>query len=244
MSRFVLFLTLIIFSMPLLACAVSPQQEDYTSVANALRMSFPSIPLKEVNATPVAGIYEVVTVKEEILYFAPASGHIFAGELWNNKGQNLTRESKARMMTDKLPMLPLDKAIKIGDGPNQVVEISDPDCPFCREGSSFFSAREDVTRYIFLFPLDRLHPQAEAKSKYILSAEDQEEAYEDVYSGEYDDQPLPAFEDNGLLDEHRRLGREMGITGTPKYWINGKFVSGTNLQKFEQLLDQGPATVE
>ncbi len=233
-------LSLLIFCLPLLACAAAPDDGQLKSVATSLKMSFPQIPLDQVNSTPVAGIYEIVTQKGEILYYAPASGHILVGELWSSQGQNLTRESKGRMMTEKLALFPLDKAIKIGDGPNQVVEVSDPDCPFCRDGSAFFSAREDVTRYIFLYPLDRLHPQAEAKSRFILSAEDQQTAYEDVFSGEYDDQPLPEFEDNGLLETHRQIARQVGINSTPRYWINGQYVSGTKLKEFEKLLDQGP----
>lgn len=241
MTRYVFPLLILFLCLPLTACAAPVAANDeLKSVASALSMSFPNIPVQQVNDTPVEGVYEIVTQKNEILYFAPRSGHIFAGELWNNQGQNLTRESKAQMMTDKLALLPLDKAIKIGEGPNQVVEVSDPDCPFCRDGSAFFSARDDVTRYIFLYPLDRIHPQAEAKSKFILSAEDQETAYEDVFNGEYDKQPLPEFEDNGLLDTHREVARRIGINSTPQYWINGKYISGTNLKKFAELLDLGP----
>jgi thiol:disulfide interchange protein DsbC len=237
MVRLLFFLLILIHCFPLLSCAASAQNDQFKSVATALNMSFPSIAPKQIDVTPVDGIYEVVTQKEEILYFAPRSGHIFAGELWSSAGQNLTRASHARRMTDKLGMFPLDKAIKIGDGPNQVVEVSDPDCPFCRDGSAFFSARDDVTRYIFLYPLDRIHPQADAKSRYILSAADQENAYEDVFNGDYDEQPLPEFKDNGLLDIHRQIVRKVGINSTPRYWINGKYVSGTRLKEFEKLLD-------
>jgi len=241
MFRSVPLILVLLLWLPLLACATTAQQNNLQPVEQALQMSYPNIPLEQVNPTPIEGMYEVVTKKEEILYFFPRTGHIMAGELWSNQGINLTRESKARRMTDKLALLPLDKAIKIGDGPNQVIEVSDPDCPFCRDGSAFFSARDDVTRYVFLFPLDRIHPQAEAKSKFILSAEDQEDAYEAVFSGEYDDQPLPEFKDNGLLDEHREIANSIGINSTPRYWINGKYISGTNLKKFEEILDQGPA---
>lgn len=233
-----IFPVLLLFALLPMSAISAQETKGLEAVANSLGMYYPNLPVKQISATPVDGIYEIVTQKNEYLYFAPRSGHIFAGELWDSGGQNLTRASKARDMTDKLAMLPLDKAIKIGDGPNQVVEVSDPDCPFCRDGSEFFSSREDVTRYVFLFPLDRIHPQAEAKSRYILSAEDQESAYEDVYSGEYDNKPLPAFQDNGLLDLHRQVASEMGINSTPRFWINGKYVSGTNLKEFEKLLDK------
>ncbi len=163
---------------------------------------------------------------------------MFFGELWSAKGRNLTRDSKSRRLSAKQGMFPLDLALKIGNGPNQVIEVTDPDCPFCRKSSEFFAAREDITRYVFLFPLDKLHPQADAKARYILSSNDREAAYEDVFSGMYDNQPLPPFKDNGLLNQHRRIAAQVGINGTPQFWINGQHVSGFNPKQFETLLNK------
>lgn len=216
------------------------QQQELQGVARAVQKSFPDLPLRKVSTTPVEGLYELITVRDDFLYFVPKSGHLLTGELWNSAGQNLTSVSRGRMMEERLQMLPLDKAIKIGSGPNQVVEISDPDCPFCRDGSEFFSARDDVTRYIFLFPLDRIHPKAALKSSYILSSADPRQAYKAVYAGAFDEQPLPEFVDNGLLLEHRKAANSIGVRGTPQYWINGRYISGTNLDEFAKLLDQGP----
>ena len=172
MSRLIILLLGLTLFLPTLVTAGQAQPAQLQAVAAALEMAYPSIPLKQLNPTPIEGVFEIITQKDEILYFAPRTSHILVGELWSSSGQNLTRESKNQLMTKKLALFPLDKALKIGDGPNQVVEVSDPDCPFCRDGSAFFSARADVTRYIFLFPLDRLHPQADGKARYILSAED------------------------------------------------------------------------
>ncbi len=238
MLRPILGLLVLILVSALPAAAVPLKQAQLDQVATALKMSYPQIPLKQINPTPIDGLFEVVTQKDEILYFASRTGHLIVGEIWTNAGQNLTRASHARIMTEKLDLFPLDKALKIGEGPNQVIEIADPDCPFCREGSAFFSARTDVTRYVFLFPLERIHPKAAAKSRYILSAEDPEAAYEAVFSGEYDNQPLPEFTDNGLLDTHKQIVDKVGINGTPRYWINGEYISGTNLKKFEERLNR------
>lgn len=238
MLRLFICLLFLVLTGPLLAGAVPLKQSPLDRVATALKMSYPQIPLKQLNPTPIEGIFEVITQKDEILYFASRTGHLFVGEIWNNAGQNLTRESHSRLMTKKLALFPLDKALKIGDGPNTVIEVADPDCPFCREGSAFFSTRDDVTRYVFLYPLERIHPQADAKSRYILSAEDPETAYEEVFSGEYDQKPLPEFKDNGLLDTHKQIVRKVGINSTPRYWINGEYISGTNLKKFEEQLNR------
>ena len=207
------------------------------AIKSALSTAFPRIVPQQIVLSPIPGLYEVTLDNGEIVYFYPASGHLLVGELWNAEARNLTQESKDRRMSDKLAELPLDKAIKIGSGPIQVVEITDPDCPFCRQGAEYFAQRDDVTRYIFLFPLTKLHPNAEAKARYILSSADPAEAYEDVFSGLYDKQPLPEYKDNGQLDLHRRLAREIGVTGTPRYWINGHHTAGFNQQAIEQLLN-------
>ena len=133
--------------------------------------------------------------------------------------------------------LPLDKAVKIGNGKHKVIEITDPDCPFCRKGSKFFANRSDVTRYVFFFPL-AMHPDAEPKAMYILGADDQVEAYERVMQGELDGKPVPAPTKaaRDLLEEHKRIAVQLGVNGTPRYWINGVSVSGANIQKIESLL--------
>ena len=237
MSRFVLSLLLILSFLSLNACAVQ-QQGAADDVSTALSTYYPQIKYQLISPTPVAGVYEIVADSGEIIYFVPATGHMFFGELWTADAKNLTQASEDRLLSSKLKDFPLDKAIKIGEGPNQVIEVTDPDCPFCRQSSDFFAGRDDVTRYVFLFPLDQLHPQAAAKARYILAAEDQELAYEEVFSGKYDRQPVPAANDNGLLDLHRQVVHKMGINGTPRFWINGTHVAGYNPQKFETLLNK------
>ena len=237
MYRFSLFLCLALLVAPLLTAAAS--NPGLGGVEASLGMNFPNIQAKRIAPTDIDGLYEILLPNDEVIYFSSKSGHLVVGEIWTKDGRNLTRESKAEIMTAKIGMFPLDKAIKIGDGPNQVIEVADPDCPFCREGSAFLSGRTDVTRYIFLLPLERIHPEAAQKARYVLSSEDPILAYEEAMGGRFDSEPVPAFKDNGLLDEHLAVAKKIGLNGTPKYWINGKFVSGNNLQEIEKLLDAG-----
>lgn len=237
MSRIFIFLVLCLSLLSFSACAAQ-QQDQMSEVSSALANYYPKIKYQQINATPVAGIYEVLVENNEIIYFAPATGHIFLGQLWSADGHDLTQESKDRLLSAKLKLFPLDKAIKIGNGPNQVIEVTDPDCPFCRQSEEFFANRDDVTRYIYLFPLSRIHPHSEAKARYILSAADPVAAYEDVFSGMYDSQPPPEVKDNGLLDIQRKIVTQVGVNGTPHFWINGQHVSGYNPQQFETLLNK------
>jgi thiol:disulfide interchange protein DsbC len=221
-------LSLLMVPRPLLAAA-----ED---IAQALRQDYPQLKFQSLSPGPFAGVYQVVVDQSEIVYYAPDGGFLITGEIWTREAKNLTQQAKAELMTRQAGLFPLSKAIVIGQGPRQVIEVVDPDCPYCREGSAFFAGRNDVTRYIFLFPLS-IHPQAEAKAAYILSAKDPTGAYEEVMGGAFDNQPLPEFKDNGLLKEHQALGQQLGIHGTPKYWVDGRFVAGSNLKLIEQMLN-------
>ena len=225
---FVLFLSLILWP-----CGALAVQED---VAKTLRQDYPSLNFQQVLPTPIDGVYQLVVDQSEILYYVPATGFLITGEIWTRDAQNLTRQAKTDLMTQKAGLFPLDKALVIGKGPHQVIEVVDPDCPYCREGSAFFAGRSDVTRYVFLFPLN-IHEQAEAKAAYILSSAEPEIAYEEVMGGAFDTQPLPQFKDNGLLKEHQRLGQQLGIHSTPQYWVDGRYVAGSNLQLVEKMLN-------
>ncbi|MCF6179439.1 MAG: DsbC family protein [Geopsychrobacter sp.] len=229
MTRHLLLLLGLILLLPL------PLWATTDDVEQSLRRDYPTLEFQQITPGPFDGAYQVVVNQGDILYYLPQQGFLITGEIWTRDAQNLTRNAQTELMTQKAGLFPLDKALIIGNGPHQVIEVVDPDCPYCREGSAFFTGRKDVTRYIYLFPLD-IHPQAEAKAAFILSAKDPQVAYEDVMGGAYDNQELPPFKDNGRLKIHQELGLKLGIHGTPKYWIDGRFVAGSNLKLAEKML--------
>jgi len=221
--------------------SVSLAQKCDSTAADKLHETYPDYTFQSVNPTPISGVCEVVSDKNTI-YFVPDSGHLIFGEIWSKDGKNITADKQEKRIASTLDSLPLGKAVKLGNGPNTVIEITDPDCPFCRKGSEFFKYRTDVTRYIFFNPLDRLHPNAARKAKYILSAENMPTAYKQVMSGKFDHAPLPSFTPNGLLAEHRKIAASLQASSTPKYWINGHLVSGFNTEKIKKLLNTSQAS--
>lgn len=229
---------LLLLTLLPLSLWATDNQAQQDAVASSLAQFFPRVQAREILPTPIEGMYEIVLPNEDIVYFFPASGHILAGELWSAQNRNLTRESKSRRMSGKIDLFPLDLAVKIGDGPNVVIEVTDPDCPFCRNASEFFDKRDDVTRYVFMLPLDRIHPDAAAKATFILASEDKPAAYHDVFSGMFDTEAPPVLDDKGMLAKHRKIVAEAGVSGTPQFWINGQHVSGFNPKQFEALLSK------
>lgn len=213
----------------------SMAQECENGAANKLHKTYPDYGFRAINPTPIPGICEVVSDKNTI-YFAQESGHLIFGEIWSKEGKNITAAQEEKRIASTLDSLPFSKAVKVGNGPNTVIEITDPDCPFCRKGAEFFESRSDVTRYIFFNPLERLHPMAAKKAEYILAAENQADAYKQVMAGQLDQDQLPNFNSSGLLAEHRKTAATIQASSTPKYWVNGHLVSGFNPEQIENFL--------
>lgn len=202
-----------------------------------LRKLYPKLTFTSLTKTEIDGLYEVLS-EGKIAYFHPKTGYLILGNIITNQGRNLTQERVNTEMYKTLTPQDFQKAIKIGNGKNIVVEITDPDCPYCRKMHAFWSTRSDVTRYIFLNPLD-MHPDAVKKSIFILASADTEKALFEVYSGQLDgnkERLDKKYDDKGRLQEQRSVAEKLKVDATPSYWVNGRFVSGANMPLIEKLL--------
>ena len=208
------------------------------TVEETLTREFPGADFDVIKPTDIKGVYEIVK-GSDVIYFVPDPGYLIVGDIYDKEGRNVTEERKGGLFAESAKNLPLDKAIKIGNGKNTVIEFTDPDCPYCRTASSFLGQRKDVTRYIFFFPLP-MHQDAENKIKYIFCAADRVKAYEDAMQGKFDDQKYEKCskpEAAELLELHKQIGLKMRISGTPFFIINGKkSVVGANITEIEKAL--------
>lgn len=201
----------------------------------AFRSAFPQVPFESITPSEITGLYEVVT-GQNVFYYYPEKDLIVTGEIIGKDLKSRTAERKAALATKLVKDLPLDKAVKIGDGKNVVIEFTDPDCQFCRKASEYFTKRSDVTRYVFFAPL--AHPAAITKIEYILGAENKAEAYDAMMLG----QEIPATAKTAspavkkLAQEHMALARKVGIQGTPTFFVKGQQIVGADTQKLDELL--------
>ncbi len=225
--------------MALFLCAAVSHAEESITI-QILHKSFPNVKAERVGKSVIPGLYEV-EAGNNVFYFEPRNGYLLFGDIVNKEGKNLSAEKRQELLARRVKEIPLEKGIKIGNGKNVVIEFTDPDCPFCRKAAEWFGKnREDVTRYVFLYPITRLHPDAEAKAKYILGAKDREKAYHEVMSGALDNADagkLKLTEKAGaLLEEHRQLAMKAGVFATPTLWVNGKHVPGADMPLIEKYL--------
>lgn len=235
-------LVALMFSSLMVVMTVLPLQA--ATPEESFRKSFPRFPLESITPTAVAGVYEIVS-GGRIAYYAPGPEYIFTGAIITADGKNLTQERNKEITGQKLKSLALENALKIGNGPHTVIEITDPDCPYCRKAFTFFSGRKDVTHYIFFYPLAAIHPNAEAKIRQIFCSEDRVRAYEEAMTGKWDDmkfKPCHNEEAEGLLKTHKEIGDRIGIggIGTPLFLIDGQVVNGANMPEIEKILGAKP----
>lgn len=208
----------------------------------ALKKAFPQITIDSMTASQIPGLYEVVS-GQNIFFFYPEKDLLLVGDMYTSAGQNLTGEKKRELKeklqakaVEKLKDLPLEKAIKVGNGPKKVIEFTDPDCPYCRRASEALKGRTDITRYVFLTPL--AHPNAITKVHYVLSSKDQEKAYHEMMEGK----PVPSTsteyskEVKDQAAQYMELARALAVEGTPTFFINGQQVVGADMAKINELL--------
>ncbi len=219
-------------------------QTDTNIALAELKKQLPKLSAPKLSTTVIPGLYQIVA-GDKIFYWSP-NGYLVLGEIWNVKeGKSITSEQMEIVRADrdkelapKIASLPLEKAVKVGNGKNTVIVFSDPDCPYCRRVDEFLAKRDDVTRYVFLFPL-KMHKDAEAKSAFIMSQKDKAAALLDVLKGDYDNKPVPSFDKDmlTLVRENVTIGESLGITGTPVVIVNGTIVRGADLNRIKSLLE-------
>ena len=228
----ILYISLLLALLPTVTAVAATPEESF-------RKSFPAIHADSIKPTPVAGLYEV-TVGSQIVYYVPGQEYLIYGPIVTSKGENLTEKRSAELIGIKLKAAPLDKAIRIGNGKHQIVEITDIDCPYCRKASAYLAGRKDLTRYVFLLPAAS-HKDAKAKTLQVFCAADPAKAYEEAMAGKLDDMKLspckaPAAAEE-LLKAHQEIGRQVGVTGTPLFLIDGQVVLGADMARIEKILN-------
>ncbi len=231
MKKLTAVFLLILFIFPVWAFAKnSPIEEQF-------KKSFPKNNFESITPTAVKGVYEVYT-GNQLYYYLPKDDVILYGTIVSKNGVNITRESYLKKVAQKMAKLPLDSALKIGNGKTVVVEFMDPNCYHCRQAYKFFSQRKDVTLNILFFPLSK---ESAGKIKHILCSKDVLKTYDDAMNGKLDNNTQLTACTDKKVDEtvkaHMQLASQVGVRGTPLFYIKGQVVDGFDVSAIEKLLN-------
>lgn len=184
--------------------------------------------IEGVQASTIPGLFEVrfrTPQGIQILYSDPKGENIVQGEIYDVKtGRNLTDERIGKLSAIKFDSLPLNQAVKIvrGNGKRVVAMFSDPYCPACQSFEQTLQQVDDMTLYVFMFPVIR--PEKIEDSKSVWCAGDRAKAWLDLALRRK--APAAASCDNPV-ESIVALGQTLGVRATPTmFFENGERQQG------------------
>ena len=201
---------------------------------------FPEIKvIDEVRKLPIAGLYEIRVNGSEIYYSDANADHLIVGNLYATKEHvNLTEQRINKLTAIRFDALPFKDAFTIvrGNGERKMAVFEDPNCGYCKRFEHDLQSINNVTVYMFLFPI--LGQDSVEKAKSVWCAKDKGQTWQDWMVHE---QSLPATSpmcDTTALQRNVELGRTYRITGTPTLlFTDGTRVPGAiDAKQIEKML--------
>jgi thiol:disulfide interchange protein DsbC len=196
-----------------LAAGAQAQQAEATIRKN-LSERIPQMgKIDEVTRSPMQGIWEV-RIGSEIFYTDAQGNYILHGQLIDTRARrNLTEERIEKLSAVSFDSLPLKDAFTIvrGKGERRMAVFQDPNCGFCKRFERDTQKLENVTIYMFLYPI--LGNDSAEKSRNIWCAKDKAKAWTDWMVR--DQLPPEATCDSSALARNVEFGRRHRINGTP-----------------------------
>jgi thiol:disulfide interchange protein DsbC len=233
-----------IFIIVLLWCA-TPALANEAQIRKVLEPKLGGAKIERVQPAPVLGLFEVHFRGEEggvqVIYTDATASHIFVGRIYEARSdRDLTEERKRKLNAVKFESLPLDLAVKIqrGNGKRVLAMFSDPYCPACRQFEQALAQVNDITVYVFMFPVIR--PENADHSRAVWCSPDRAKAWLELAAA-----PRPKVPEAGArcanpVDKVLEAGRKLGVNSTPTLFLaNGeRLTGGLAAEDLKDLLDQ------
>src|SRR4051812_30189773 len=198
-----------------------------------------------VQPSEMPGLWEVRVRTEsgmQVLYTDATGSYLIQGNIHDLRNdRNLTEDRLRRLNAIKFESLPLDQAVKIqrGSGRRVLAMFSDPYCPYCQQFEQTLQKLDDVTLYVFMYPVIR--PQNADHSKAVWCSPDRPKAWLDLaLQGR---RPTAAPSCDNPVDKILELGRTLRVQSTPTVILsNGeRFSGGLRAPELREMLDKAAA---
>ncbi|HUN69117.1 MAG TPA: DsbC family protein [Burkholderiales bacterium] len=213
------------------ALLAPPALADEAQIRQALEAKLDGVKVDGVQPAPIAGIFEVRLQSSDgpqIVYTDAQGGYVFTGHLIDSKsGRDLTEERLKKLTAIDFGSLPLDLAVKIqrGNGKRVLAMFSDPYCPYCRRLEQTLLQIDDLTVYVFMYPVIR--PQNADHSRAVWCSRDRAKAWLELAASDKPKVPTAGANCANPVDKVLELGRSMRVRSTPTlYFANGERAEG------------------
>jgi len=205
-----------------------PALADEAKIRKVVEEKLSGVKVEGIQRGPL-GLYEVRFRSEDgmhIVYTDATASHIILGKIYETKGdRDLTEDRLRKLNAIKFDSLPLAQAVKVqrGNGKRVLVMFSDPHCPYCTKFEQTLQQVDDITVYIFMFPV--IKPDLADHSKGVWCSPDRAKAWLDLALRGKPPTASPSCENP--VAKNLELGHKLGVNSTPTlYLANGERVAG------------------
>jgi len=192
------------------------QEADTDALKSKLQTLFGGREVAGLEPAPMPGLYEAV-VGGEVVYVTADGSFMLHGNLYDirNGLENLTENRISGLRKDAIAGLSEDQMVSFGpkDAEDTITVFTDIDCGYCRKlhgEMDKYNEKGIRVRYLF-FPRSGPGGESFRKAVSVWCADDRQAAMTAAKKGEAIEQKEC---ENPVLD-HYKLGRELGVTGTP-----------------------------
>lgn len=195
------------------------------SIDEKVKAILPKTDVGQILPTPIPDIYYVSDNGGNTMHVDVERKLIIFGEIYTANGQPLTapitKKWQEKLLQEKIGKIsPSDvqelvkgsiSSDKTG-GKYELIQFTDPDCPFCKRAEEFLST-QNITRHIIFTPLP-MHPKAKPHAIQFASSENPFLSYKN-----FDLSHVETEKGKHMVDNMAELGKKFGISGTPYFFV-------------------------
>ena len=230
------------FTLVLFLCATSASANE-AQIRKVLEPKLGGAKIEGVQPAPIAGLWEVRFRTERglrLLYTDAAGNYVIDGNIHDLRtNKDLTEERLRKLNAIKFETLPLDLAVKVqrGNGKRVLAMFSDPYCPACRQFERTLAQIDDITIYVFMYPVIR--PENTDHSRAVWCSPDRAKAWLELAAAPQAKVPQAGASCPNPVDKVIDVGHKLGVNSTPTLiFTNGERMSGgLRAEDLRELLD-------
>ena len=210
---------------------------DEAQIRRVLEAKLGGAKIEGIQPAPMPGLYEVRfrgPSGVQVVYTDANASYIVSGKIYGLFGdlvarartdRDLTEERLRKLNAIRFDSLPLEQAVKVqrGNGTRVLAMFSDPYCPACKQFEQTLQQLDDITIYVFMYPVIR--PELSEQSKAVWCSPDRSKAWLDLALR--GNRPSANSACESPVDKNLALGRGLGVNSTPTLiFVNGERVAG------------------
>lgn len=212
-----------------------------TLAQQQLKQTFSNLSFEDFGPSPIKGPIFQANAGGRMVYYAPESAHILFAAIYDRSGVNVTALAQDAAARKRIAGIDRSQALILGpSGAPEVIEFTDPDCPYCRALDRFWSTKaaegKPVRRVIFF--VSGIHPEAASKAEHIFCAKDSVGTFRAIYKGGEQARLDQCPDGHARLAAHDAVVKAIGLSGTPTLILDGKLISGFQQAEIEAWLGQ------